>query len=303
MLKTLMMIMTTIIMKKEKKTATTVPTAIGLLEMVMLLSWENPLPHMLRLFSRPGIKKLYWQCAKFSVHIYTLNSLWTFHCSFRGACVGVGALHKQSLVNCHNRQCYLMIHRISRSSPGILVIGGSASSGSRSVEFWSPANPEEGSCKLSDFQREMRYGPTVNLVSGQLVACYEDSCDIYNNRQWKQLTETRSSRINHSSAVKENRILLIGGAESNSTEWISVDSSPSEAGPFEVRHGPGHCTIQPSANLIVLTGGFGTDSYVTEYQLTGNEGNDTPLTPMRQGRAGHACGVYQGAAGQQVRRA
>merc|ERR1719397_1419282 len=98
----------------------------------------------------------------------------------------------------------------------------------------------------------------------------------------------------------ENRILLIGGAVSRSTEWISLDGSPSQAGPFEVRHGFDHCTIQLSADLIVVTGGRGTESYVTEYQLTGNNGNETPLTPMRQARYEHACGVYQGAAGQQV---
>jgi len=183
---------------------------------------------------------------------------------------------------------------------GILVIGGDSSSGYRSVEFWSPANPEEGSCELGNYPRRISEGPTANLVSGQLVACYGDSCEIYNNSQWDQLTETRSGRYRHSSAVKENRILLIGGAVSRSTEWISLDGSPSQAGPFEVRHGFDHCTIQPSADLIVVTGGRGTESYVTEYQLSGNNGNETPLTPMRQARRDHACGVYQGAAGQQV---
>merc|ERR1712192_382821 len=68
-------------------------------------------------------------------------------------------------------------------------------------------------------------------------------------------------------------------------------------GPFQVRHGYLHCTMQLSSNLIVMTGGDGTGSYVTLYQLFGNE---TPLTPMRQARDSHACGVYQGAAGQQV---
>merc|ERR1712037_102317 len=38
---------------------------------------------------------------------------------------------------------------------------------------------------------------------------------------------------------------------------------------------------------------------VTSYQLTGN-GDETPLTPMNQGRYDHACGVYQDAGGQQV---
>ena len=198
--------------------------------------------------------------------------------------------------------CSFSVVSTARSSPGILVLGGDSTSASQSVEFWSPANPEEGSCELSDYPREMSDGPTANLVSGQLVACYEYSCEIYNNGQWDQLTETRSTRRYHSSAVKENRILLIGGYFSRSTEWISADGSPSQAGPFEVRHGSGHCTIQPSADLIVVTGGHETKSYVTEYQLTGKDGKETPLTPMRQGRYGHACAVYQGAAGQQVRR-
>jgi len=144
-------------------------------------------------------------------------------------------------------------------------------------------------------------GPTVNLVADKLVACYWEKCEIYHNGEWNDLTDTRSRREYHSSAVKDNRILLIGGDGSNSTEWISADGSPSQAGPFQVRHGSRHCTMQLSADLIVMTGG-GEDpeSYVTEYQLNGNNGKENPLTPMRQARRAHACGVYQGAAGQQV---
>ena len=51
----------------------------------------------------------------------------------------------------------------------------------------------------------------------------------------------------------------------------------------------------------MVTGGDETWDYVTEYQLTG-VGNETPLSGMRQGRWDHACGVYQDADGQQVRR-
>ena len=109
-------------------------------------------------------------------------------------------------------------------------------------------------------------------------------------------------RVYHSSAVKDDdRILLIGGSESRSTEWISVDGSPSQPGPFDVRHGQKHCTIQLSSDLILVTGGSGTFAFVTSYHLSGN-GDETPLTPMKQGRAQHACGVYQDAGGQQVRR-
>ena len=201
------------------------------------------------------------------------------------------------------RHCYLMIDSCSRLSPGILVIGGHPSSASNTVEFWSAANPEEGGCQLSNYPRYMDGGQTVNFVAGQLVACYENTCEIFNGGKWDHLVDTRSERTSHSSAVKESRILLIGGFgwDSSSTEWISVDGSPSQPGPFNVRHSWAHCTIQLSADLIVVTGGVETSDYVTEYQLTG-DGNVTPLTPMVQGRWDHACGVYQGAGGQQVRR-
>ena len=105
----------------------------------------------------------------------------------------------------------------------------------------------------------------------------------------------------YTSAVREERILLIGGRHSRSTEWISVDGSPSQPGPFDVRHGDSHCTVQLSSDLILVTGGSGTNDFVTRYHLTGN-GDETPLTPMNPGRYGHACGVYQDAGGQQVRR-
>ena len=110
----------------------------------------------------------------------------------------------------------------------------------------------------------------------------------------------RKLRFRAVSAVKEDRILLIRGSVSRSTEWIPVDGSPSQPGPFDVRHGDSHCTAQLSADSIVVTGGYDTEEYVTNYELS--DGYETPLTPMVQGRWGHACGVYQDAGGQQVSR-
>ena len=78
-----------------------------------------------------------------------------------------------------------------------------------------------------------------------------------------------------------------------------MDPRPAQPGPFEVTHGMLHCTIQLSADVIVLTGGLGTEELVTEYHLTGDV-DGTSLTPMLQPRRVHACGVYQDADGQQV---
>ena len=183
---------------------------------------------------------------------------------------------------------------------GILVIGSGSdtSSASQSVEFWSAADPEQGSCGLNDFPRKMDSGPTVNLVSGCLVACFETSCEIYQDGSWKHLQNTTDRRRYHSSATAEKGLLLIGGLLSESTEWIFVNGSDPQPGPFNVQNGQHHCTIQLSDDIVVLTGGTVTGDYVTQYHLS--DGTETDLTPLGRPREGHACGVYQDADGQQV---
>ena len=188
---------------------------------------------------------------------------------------------------------------------GILAIGGSdASDASQSVEFWSA---EQGSCVLSDYPREMRDG-TVDLVSGRLVAChetwYEQTCEIYKEGSWQHLQNTTERRSAHSSVTteeEEERVLLIGGKSSNSTEWIPAVEEGSvvqQPGPFAVRHGYSHCTIQLSDGFLVVTGGLNTEPFVTQYHLDG--GNDWVLTPLGQPRRSHACGVFRDADDQQV---
>merc|ERR1712004_45287 len=139
----------------------------------------------------------------------------------------------------------------------------------------------------------MAAGPTANFVAGQLVACYENSCERYNHDDdsWTKIADTRSTRRLHSSAQHEDRILLIGGSRSKTTEWISTDGGEPQIGPWIVRHGESHCTIQVSSDLIVVTGGASTSYYVTEYQLTG-DATETEMTSLINGRLNHACGVY-----------
>ena len=153
---------------------------------------------------------------------------------------------------------------------------------------------------MSDYPRELWRGPTINFVAGQLVACLDESCERHNDGGWTKLTNTMSRRTFQSSAQREDRILLIGGHDSNSTEWIPTDGGSPAEGPFHVRHGAEHCTIQVSSDLIVVTGGQDSLNYVTEYQLTG-DATGTAMTPLIYARSGHACGVYQEAGGQEVR--
>ena len=168
------------------------------------------------------------------------------------------------------------------------------------MEYWSASDPEEGSCELSDYPRRMRDDPTADFINGRIIVCWERSCEFYQEGHWVHLHDTIVERRKHSTATNGEAILLIGGFLTHSTEWIALDGSYALPGPFEVRHGYNHCTMQTSPDTIVVTGGSGTGDYVTRYHLTG-DGNKTPMTPMHQGRKTHACGVYQDAGGQQVR--
>ena len=139
----------------------------------------------------------------------------------------------------------------------------------------------------------------MNLVSGRLVACYGDTCEIYQEGSWQHLQNTTVRRRYHSSAATKEAVLLIGGRGSKTTEWIPVNGSAARQGPFTVRHGSRHCTIQISDDIIVVTGGEETYNYVTQYHLT--DDTETHLTPLLgEGRYDHACGVYQDTNRQQV---
>ena len=111
----------------------------------------------------------------------------------------------------------------------------------------------------------MGLGPTANVVNGQLVACSEGSCDTFEGGEWKHLVDTMDpTRILSSNAVNDHRMLLIGGLQADQddpeiTEWIPVDGSPAQPGPFNANanlhlHGE-HCTIQTAPDLTVLSGG------------------------------------------------
>ena len=113
-----------------------------------------------------------------------------------------------------------MVSHFTKPVPGILVLGGS--SASTSLEFLSTDNPGQNNCQLNNYPRSIDSQPSANFVAGKLVTCYGGQCEIYDNGVWKFLVYTRPSRIWHSSAQTEDRILLIGGS-SSSTEWISLD--------------------------------------------------------------------------------
>ena len=97
----------------------------------------------------------------------------------------------------------------------------------------------------------------------------------------------------YSSAVLNSEILLIGGStDPTSTEWIPLDGSEAHLGftinPWRTQH----CSIQPSPNVVILTGGFLTGDMVTEIILPDGT-STTNLPSLNSARLGHACGSYE----------
>ena len=177
-------------------------------------------------------------------------------------------------------------------------MGSSLPANAKSFEFWSAADPEHKSCILNDIPRDLNWGPTLNLVSSRMIVCLYDKCKVYQEGSWQEFQNLTVGRSYHSSVTIEDALLLIGGSGTWSTAWIFVNGSASKPGPFEIRHGFSHCTIQVSDDVLVVTGGADTEYYATKYHLA--DGSETPLISMRQPRADHACGIYQDTSGQQV---
>ena len=155
----------------------------------------------------------------------------------------------------------------------------------------------------SYYKSATSYG-RVTTSHRSMSAIYESPFNVgfkfnYKMIKMKPLRFIRPPLYYHSSAQSDDRILLIGGIDSRSTEWIPMDGGPSKQGSFDVRHGGSHCTIQVSSDVIVVTGGHYSFDYVTEYKLAG-DATETVMTPLITGRHGHACGVYGQANGQQV---
>jgi hypothetical protein len=138
-------------------------------------------------------------------------------------------------------------------------------------------------------------GPTVDTVEGRVLACYEDGCLELTGSGWEAGPSTLHTRRHHTSAVTAEGLLLVGGGYSpTSTELLPADGGPAREG-FPLQPGrEGHCSIQLSADTIVLTGGRDTEALVTEYSGLGTGGEVTTreLPALTTPRYHHACGVY-----------
>ena len=157
-------------------------------------------------------------------------------------------------------------------------------------EIWSP---EFDTCALETFGDETKEHFTLDNVDNIVVSCFKEKCEKLQDGSWTFLTSTLVSREHHTSAVFNSEILLIGGITApTSTEWIPLDGSEAHLG-FTINPGRvAHCSIQPSPNVVILTGGFETGDMVTEIILP--DGTTTRnLASLNSPREVHACGSYE----------
>lgn len=140
------------------------------------------------------------------------------------------------------------------------------------------------------------YDPTIDMLQGKIITCYEDSCEQLTDT-WETLAQIAvHDRKYHTSAVTPSGLLLVGGSVSPiTTELVSVDGGQSVQS-FSLER-PGwkdHCSIQINATTMVLSGGQGTESLTTEYSDLGSgaEVATRRLANLVTGRTHHACGAF-----------
>jgi len=174
---------------------------------------------------------------------------------------------------------------------GLVAAGGNG--GLTTAELWAKM-PQEVHCSLPSFPDEL-YDPTLDVLQNRIIACYERRCYLLEGGEWIVWATTAEVRKYHTSAVTEEGLLLVGGTvEPTTTELIPFQGGTGVAS-FQLDR-PGwkdHCSVQVSESTMILTGGQGTDSLVTEYSNLGSmeEVTVSPLPSLTNPRHHHACGL------------
>ena len=177
----------------------------------------------------------------------------------------------------------------AKKSTGLLLAGGNSIN---PAQFWTK---DSGSCALPPLLSSDS-GHTVDLVSNTLVDCHGRTCNqLTPQNGWEEVVVLVEPRLGHTSAVlDDDLLLLVGGRDSSeTTEMVDLAKGKSMIG-FSVQPGRRfHCSTQLTADTIVLTGGLGTQTIVSEISnLREPEPSLRDLPSLQEGRRAHACGSY-----------
>ena len=167
----------------------------------------------------------------------------------------------------------------------------------RRVEFWN----ENILCSLPDLRRELPESwqgfPSITFIGETIVACYVEACDKLEEGASVKMADTLHNRTGHSTAIVDNKLLLVGGFRSpNTTEMIAVPGGEVEESFNLLGEGiKDHCSIQTSKYVTVLTGGYwrsGGSYQVTEFSGLNGVVTRQSLPGLNRARTNHACGQY-----------
>jgi len=185
--------------------------------------------------------------------------------------------------------CIFLTLPTTRSETGLLVVGGEG--GLQSVEFWAPP-PLSAQCFLSDLPHWNFYH-SLDSLNGEVILCGDSYCSRLKGDKWEEAAQLVEKRWRHTSVVTSRGLMLLGGqASPNTTELVSMEGGGTkELLPLEPPR-LDHCSIQVSEDVVVLTGGRGTEFLVTEHNLSQREARVKQLPSLETGRRYHACGHY-----------
>jgi hypothetical protein len=160
----------------------------------------------------------------------------------------------------------------------------------KSADVWRP----DGSttCSLPSLPENMTF-PSVDLVGGNITACYASKCWLLAKSGWEAGPDTLQSRRVHTSAVLPGEGLLLVGGQGSSTTTEIIRPGHKTTSAFTLTPGRWqHCSVQTS-NTLLISGGWGPFTLVQEYSgIDSDSVSSKDLPSLNQGRRAHACGVY-----------
>ena len=133
-------------------------------------------------------------------------------------------------------------------------------------------------------------------MNGVTITCHRDTCESFQEGSWPTLVSTTESRGYHSSVVHGDRLVLLGGYDTQTTEVIPPTGEAAMPGLYDISNGYYHCSIDIDDESVVVVGGVGgvggvgTGDLVTEYNKL--SGHPRTLPSLQEPRYGHACTWY-----------
>ena len=144
-------------------------------------------------------------------------------------------------------------------------------------------------------------GATGAIVFGQPMICggyyYRSECYHHSkaSNSWKFLTNMTTKRAYSASVPVNGMLLVMGGHDGDNrlatTEYVSLDSNPSQPGPDLPTSQSQHCAVKLSNEQVMLLGGYPDKKSVIIFEPN-TKRFDQSLPSMTHSRQNAGCAVF-----------